>query len=169
MNGSYVSSLFVNSWQISDDILRDLNLVTKGNIESCPATGLLHLFCMKLSLGSEASSAKISSAVTSTNVLVRGLPPSPALHGGTKEITKGISASFPHGPSLLNSRGRREVRTKMLGLESNATYAMRYFCSRKGLFNIVHQCYPTQVLSLDIGLNIFRQRNLIITRQGHFL
>ena len=47
VNGSHVSSRCVNSQQISDDILWDLNLATHGNIESCPATGFLLLFCMK--------------------------------------------------------------------------------------------------------------------------
>ena len=89
VNISYVSSWCVNSRQISDDIFRDLNFATRGNIESCPATGFL-LLCSRIqSKFFFLASAKISSAVTSTNVLARGPQRSPALNGGTTEITEG--------------------------------------------------------------------------------
>ena len=93
VNGSHVSGWCVNSRQISDDILWDLHLATDGNIESCPAklascfssawnrTGIQSKFFF-------LASAKVSSALTSTNVLARELQRSPALCGGTAEITQ---------------------------------------------------------------------------------
>ena len=73
MNGSHVSSVCVNSRQICDDILRDLNLVMSGNVESYP---------------------DLSSVVAQRNVLERRPQRLPALYGGTTEITEGSILLF---------------------------------------------------------------------------
>lgn len=52
VNCSHVTGRCVNSRQISDDILRDLNLVTNRNIESCPAIAL-----HEVALGSKVNSS----------------------------------------------------------------------------------------------------------------
>ena len=133
------------SAEIRENILRDLNLVTNGKTESCPATVqplFSHCPATVQPLSSRTriqskffflASAKIFSAFTSTNVLARGPQRSPALCGGTAEITEGSMLLFFVLACPILGR-RREVRTKMPGLDSNTIYPMRCSCSGKGFF-----------------------------------
>ena len=133
MNCSHVTSRCVNSQQRSDDILRDLNLVTNGNIESCPATE-----SCPVALGSKANSFFLL-PLRSLQHLARRM---------FLRVDRSDHQRCTEGqPRLLKDQccfffvlacpipgGRREVRTKMPGLDSNAIYSMRCSCSRKGFF-----------------------------------
>ena len=55
----------------------------------------------------------------------------------------------------------------MPGLDSNAIYSMRCSCFRKGLLQSINVIPLERIV--DIGLDIIRHRNLIISRQGQFL
>lgn len=110
------------------------------------------------------ASAKISSAVTSTNALAQGPPGDHqrCMYGETTEITEPYLLLFLV-PRLLNSRGRKEVRSKMPGLDGNTIYSMRCSYARKSLFQSI------SIIPCKRYLKIFRPRNLIIRRQGHFV
>ena len=102
----------VNSRKISDDILRDLKPLP---------------FCFSFARSRTRiqgkyfflASAKISSAFTSTNVLARRAITS-VVRRDNRDYWR-INSTFPC-PSLLDSRGRREVRTNVPDLDSNAIY-----------------------------------------------
>ena len=55
----------------------------------------------------------------------------------------------------------------MPGLDSNAIYSMRCSCFRKGLLQSINVIPLERIV--DIGLDIIRHRNLIISHQGQFL
>ena len=87
------------------------------------------------------ASAKISSAFTSMNVLARRAITS-VVQRDNRDYWR-INSTFAC-PSLLDSRGRREVRTNMPDLDSNAIYTRCDVPAPERVSS--DHCYPTQAL-----------------------